>query len=195
MPVLRVPARLFGARVDHLDGRQGRFCARDPPHRPRPFTVCRDEIGIFNRRIAMGAYCTLDYSRRHPAGVGEIMEVRHVSPYYYAAMFGDRGEIACIPHKGCLLEIVAAGEATQREVNRLLPGQVIRYTRSFFFGDRFELPSGTRVGLRELVGFKLQLAPPRTAPLPEEDAIVQGATRGKPGVAKAGADTAAAARR
>ena len=95
----------------------------------------------------MGAYCTLDYIRRHPAGVGEIMEVRRVSPYYYAAMFGDRGEIACIPHKGCLLEIVAAGEAT------------------------------------------------RTAPLPEEDAIVQRATRGKPGVADADADTAAATRR
>ena len=142
----------------------------------------------------MGVYCTLDYIRRHPAGVGEIMEVRRVSTYYDAAIFGDRGEIACIPHKGCLLEIVAAGEAKQPEVNRLLPGQVIRYTRSFFFGDRFELPSGTRVGLTELVGFKLQLAPPRIAPLPEEDAIIQRATRGKPGVAEAGADTAAAAR-
>ena len=59
----------------------------------------------------MGAYCTLDSIRRHPAGLGEIMEVRRLSTYYDAAMFGDRGEIACIPHKGCLLEIVAAGEA------------------------------------------------------------------------------------
>jgi hypothetical protein len=139
----------------------------------------------------MGAYCTLDYIRRHPAGLGEIMEVKHLSAYYDAAIFGDRGEIACIPHKGCLLEIVAASEATHPEVNRLLPGHVIRYTRSFFFGDRFELPSGRRVGLRELVGFKLQLAPPRTAPLPEEDAIVRRATRGKLGVAEAGADAAA----
>ncbi len=139
----------------------------------------------------MGAYCTLDHIRRHPAGLGEIMEVRRLSTYYDAAMFGDRGEIACIPHKGCLLEIVAAGEATHPEVNRLLPGHVIRYTRSFFFGDRFELPSGKKVGLRELAGFKLQLAPPRTAPLPEEDAIVQRATRGNPGVAEPGADAAA----
>ena len=143
----------------------------------------------------MGAYCTLGYIRRHDARLGEIMEVRRLSTYYDAAVFGDRGEIACISHKGCLLEIVAAGEATHPDVNRLLPGQVIRYTRSFFFGDRFELPSGTRVRLPQLVGFKLQLAPPRTAPLPEEDAIVQRATRGKPGVAEAGADTAAAARR
>ena len=143
----------------------------------------------------MGAYCTLDSIRRHPAGLGEIMEVRRLSTYYDAAMFGDRGEIACIPHKGCLLEIVAAGEAPHPEVNRLLPGQVIRYSRSFFFGDRFELPSGTRVRLPQLVGFKLQLAPPRTAPLPEEDTIVQRATRGKACVAEVGMDTAAAARR
>jgi hypothetical protein len=141
----------------------------------------------------MGAYCTLDYIRRHPARLGEIMEVRRLSNYYDAAVFGDRGEIACIPHKGCLLEIVAAGEATHPEVNRLLPGQVIRYTPSFLFGDRVELPSGMRVGLPELVSFKLQLAPPRTAPLPEEDAIVQRATRGKPGVAEGDAGTAAAA--
>jgi hypothetical protein len=157
--------------------------------------VWRDDIDATNRRIAMGAYCTLDSIRRHPAGLGEIMEVRRLSTYYDAAVFGDRNEIACIPHKGCLLEIVAAGEATHPEVNRLLPGQVIRYTRSFFFGDRFELPSGTRVRLPQLVDFKLQLAPPRTAPLPEEDAIVQRATRGKPNVAEAGEDTAAAARR
>jgi len=143
----------------------------------------------------MGAYCTLGYIRRHPAGLGEIMEVRRLSTYDDAAVFGDRGEIACIPHKGCLLEIVGAGEATHPEVNQLLPGQVIRYMRSFFFGDRFELPSGTRVRLSHLVGFKLQLAPPRTAPLPEEDAIVQRATRRTPAVAEAGADTAAAARR
>jgi hypothetical protein len=62
-------------------------------------------------------------------------------------------------------------------------------------GDRFELPSGTRVRLPQLVGFKLQLAPPRTAPLPEEDAIVERATRRERGVAEVGADTAAAARR
>jgi hypothetical protein len=124
----------------------------------------------------MGAYCTLDI-RRHPAGLGEIMEVRCLSPYYDAALFGDRNEIACIPHKGCLLEVVAAGETTHPEVNQLLPGHVIRYTRSFFFGDRFKLPSGQKVGLAQLVGFKLQLAPPRTAPLPEEHAIVERATR------------------
>jgi hypothetical protein len=166
-----------------------------PAQQASSLHVCRDDIGTTNRRIARGAYCTLDSIRRHPAGLGEIMEVRRLSTYYDAAMFGDRGEIACIPHKGCLLEIVAADEAPHPEVNRLLPGQVIRYTRSFVFGDRFELPSGTRVRLPQLVGFKLQLAPPRTAPLPEEDTIVQRATRGKACVAEAGMDTAAAARR
>ena len=48
----------------------------------------------------MGAYCTLDSIRRHPAGLGEIMEVRRLSTYYDAAVFGDGNEIACIPHKG-----------------------------------------------------------------------------------------------
>ena len=192
MPLLRVRAQPFGALSDHLDGQRG-HCARDPPRQASLPHVYREEIGTINRRIAMGAYCTLDSIRRHPARLGEILEVRRLFTYYDAAVFGDRDEIACIPHKGCLLEIVAAGEAAHPEVNRLLPGHVIRYTRSFFFGDRFELPSGTRVGLARLVGFKLQLAPPRTAPLPEEEAIVQRATRGKPGVTET--DTAATARR
>jgi hypothetical protein len=143
----------------------------------------------------MGAYCTLFNIRRHPASLGEIMEVRRLSPYDDAVLFGDRREIACIPHKGCLLEIVAAGETTHPEVNQLLPGQVIRYTRSFFFGDRFKLPSGKTVGLSQLVGFTLQLAPPRTAPLPEEDAIVERAMRRQLKVTEAGADTATAAKR
>jgi hypothetical protein len=70
-----------------------------------------------NRRIVMGAYCTLFDIRRHPASLGEIMEVRCLSPYYDAVLFGDRKEIACIPHKGCLLEIVAVGETTHPAVN------------------------------------------------------------------------------
>jgi hypothetical protein len=152
-------------------------------------------IGITYRRIAMGAYCGLSDIRRHPAGLGEIMEVRRLSPYYDAALFGDRREIACIPHTGCLLEIVAVGETMHREVNRLLPGQVIRYTPSFFFGDRFKLPSGKKVGLSQLVGFRLQLAPPQIAPLPDEEAIVERATRWEREVTAADADTAATAKR
>jgi len=65
---------------------------------------------------------------------------------------------------------VATAPTSHREVNFLLPGQVIRYTRSFFFVDRFELPSGTKVGLWHLVGFKLQLAPSMLAPI--EDLMV-----------------------
>jgi hypothetical protein len=143
----------------------------------------------------MGAYCTLLDVRRHAASLGEIMEVRYPSPYYDAVLFGDRKEIACIPHKGCRLEIVALGETTHREANRLLPGQVIRYTPSFLFGDRFTLPSGKKVRLSQLVGFKLQLVPPRTAPLPDEDAIVHRATRQEHEVIEADAATAAAAER
>lgn len=126
----------------------------------------------------MGAYCR-GFMRRHPANMGEIMEVRRFSPYGCdVALFGDKDEIACIPHKGCRLEIVATADARYREIKLLLPGQVLRYTRSFFFGDRLALPSGKKVGLWEFVGFKLELAPAVVAPPPAEEAIVQRA-RGK----------------
>ena len=55
--------------------------------------------------------------------------------------------------------IAATAATSHREVNLLLLGRVIRYKRSFLFGDRFELPSDTKVGLEDLLGFKLQLAP------------------------------------
>jgi hypothetical protein len=50
--------------------------------------------------------------------------------------------------------------------------EVIQYKRSFFLGDRFELPEGIKVSLRHLVGFKLQLAG-SLALLPVEDAVVR----------------------
>jgi hypothetical protein len=130
----------------------------------------------------MGAYCRLDYTCRHAARMGEIMEVRRLDPYHYVAVFGDNEELACIPHRGCRLEIVAAPENAHGEVNLLLPGQVVGYTRSFFFGDRFELPTGKKVGLDQLVGFKLQLAPPRTATPPEEEIVAKTVAAGKPKV-------------
>jgi hypothetical protein len=102
----------------------------------------------------MGAYCVRTLIRRHTAQVGEIMVVLW-SDYYGAAIFGDGQEIACIPHNGCWLEIVGTAETSHRKVNRLLPGQVIRSSRSFLLGDRFELPGGPRVGLGHLVGFRL----------------------------------------
>jgi len=119
----------------------------------------------------MGAYCLLESIPSHPACVGEILKVLS-SNYHGAAIFGDKGEIACIPHTGCRLEIVATPPVSPRKVNLLLPGQIIRYKRSFFLGDRFELPSGTTVSLWHFVGFKLQLAP-RLAPPPIEDVVVQ----------------------
>jgi hypothetical protein len=143
---------------------------------------------VVDRRAVMGAYCTLDYTRRHPAKMGEIMEVRRFHPYYHSvAVFGDNKEIACIPHRGCSLEIVAVPETSHGAVNLLLPGQVLRYTRSFFFGDRLELPSGKKVGLDQLVGFKLQLAPRMTAAPPDEETIAKSVPAGRPdGVTVAG---------
>jgi len=130
----------------------------------------------------MGAYCRLDYTRRHAARMGEIMEVRRLNFYHDVAVFGDNEELACIPHRGCRLEIVAAPETPHGEVNLLLPGQVVGYTRSFFFGDRFELPTGKKVGLDRLVGFKLQLVPSRTVTPPEEEIVAKAVAAGKPKV-------------
>jgi hypothetical protein len=127
----------------------------------------------------MGAYCTLDSTRRHAAKMGEIMEVRRLDPYHYVAVFGDNDEFACIPHRGCWLEIVAVPKTSPGEVNLLLPGQVIRYTRSFFFGDRLVLPSGKKVGFDQLVGFKLQLAQRMTGAPPEEEAVAKSVHAGK----------------
>jgi hypothetical protein len=119
----------------------------------------------------MGAYCIRALIRHHPAHVGEIMEVLW-SDYHGAAIFGDGQEIACIPHTGCWLEIVGTAETSHRRVNLLLPGQVLRYRRSFLFGDRFELPGGPRVGLWHLVGFKLQLVPDVMPLVPVEEDLV-----------------------
>jgi hypothetical protein len=119
----------------------------------------------------MGAYCLLGLIPSHPARVGEAMNVVW-SDYHGAVSLGDRQEIACIPHTGCRLEVVATPPVSHRKVNFLLPGMVIRYKRSFFLGDRFELPGGTKVSLGHLVGFKLQLAPSLALP-PVEDIVVR----------------------
>jgi hypothetical protein len=94
------------------------------------------------------------------------------SDYHGAALFGDRREIACIPHQGCWLEIVATAETAHHEVNLLRPGQVLQYKRSFFTLDRLELPSRTKVGLWHFVGFKLRLPASLTPPPQTEDIIV-----------------------
>src|SRR3989442_15432188 len=53
--------------------------------------------------------------------------------------------------------------------------------RSFFFGDRFELPSGVTVGLAEFVGFKLELAPSAAPVPPAEELILERARHGQDG--------------
>jgi len=124
----------------------------------------------------MEAYCLRALIRHHPAHVGEIMQVLW-SDYYGAAIFGDGQEVACIPHAGCWLEIVGTGETSHRKVNLLLPGHVLRYTRSLLLGDRFELPGGRRVSLRHLVGFRLQLVQVPMTPMPVEEDLVEQTAR------------------
>ena len=124
----------------------------------------------------MGAYCLRALIPVHPARAGEILQVLW-SDYYGAVVFGERGEIACIPHEGCRLEVVTTAPTAHRKVDLLLPGQVIRYRHSCLFGDRFALPSGTTVGLWHLVGFKLQLVQYPMRPIPAEDDLVEREAR------------------
>jgi len=121
----------------------------------------------------MGAYCRVPLPR-HIAAEGETLEVLW-SDYYGAALFGDRREIACVPHRGCRLEIVATAATGHREVQRLLPGQVLRYKRAFWFLDQLVLPSGRRAGLGHFVGFTFRLAPATMPPLPIEELVVRRA--------------------
>jgi hypothetical protein len=127
----------------------------------------------------MGAYCLLESVPSHRASVGEILEVRKVD-HYGAVIFGDRNEIACVPHEGCRLEITPTGPGPHRKAELLLPGQVIRYMQSFFLGDRFVLPNGRKVKLQHLVGFKLQLAS-RPVPPPLEDVVIRRRRTIEPG--------------
>jgi len=71
----------------------------------------------------MGIYCTLERIPRHAAQVGEIMEVRWVD-LAGPILIGDKKEVACIPHKGCRLEIAATAATAHRDVNLLVPGHL-----------------------------------------------------------------------
>src|SRR5262249_1177058 len=76
----------------------------------------------------------------HRASIGEILEVLWFD-CHGAIIFGDRKEIACIPHAGCRLEILATPPSPHRKVDLLLPGQVIRSMHSFMLGDQGISPS------------------------------------------------------
>jgi len=105
----------------------------------------------------------------HTAGAGEIMEVLW-SDYYGLSCSVKAGRSLASAQRMSARNRVDGTDFAPRG-HFLLRGQVIRYTRSFFFVDRFELPSGTKLGLWHLVGFKLQLAP--SMPLaPAEDLTV-----------------------
>src|SRR2546428_5271587 len=116
----------------------------------------------------MGAYCLLGVIPSHTVSIGEIMEVLW-SDYHGAIIFGDREEVACIPHAGCRLEIVAT------------PPPALTARSTFSCRDRSSdtrtrsssaIGSSCRVSLRHLVGFKLQLASSVALP-PREDAVVR----------------------
>ena len=121
----------------------------------------------------MGAYCRVPLPR-HFATEGETLQVLW-SDYYGAALFGDRREIACVPHRGCRLEIVATAATGHREVQRLLPGQVLHYARVFWLFDRLVLPSGRTADLGHFVGFTFRLTPATIPPLPIEELVVRRA--------------------
>jgi len=120
----------------------------------------------------MGAYCLFTQIPHHAARIGEILEVWW-SDYYGAALFGDGEEIACIPHAGCRLEIVATAPTAHRGVNLLLPGHIVQFRYSWFLPDRLTLPSGTKAWLGHFVGFKLQLAPDMMASPPREEDLIR----------------------
>src|SRR5262249_2630058 len=126
--------------------------------------------------------CVLAQLPHHRARVGEILEVLW-SDYYGAALFGDEQEIACIPHSGCRLEIIATAETAHRAANLLFPGQVLSYRHSLLVHDRFTLPSGDKAWVGHFVGFKLQLAANVTSPPPREEDLIRllGRTRSNPG--------------
>jgi hypothetical protein len=170
MPLERVTGEQFDVLVDHADGQLGHLCSRSLT----PFSCQAPESQANHRRDTMGAYCLLESVPSHRASVGEILEVRWFD-YYGAVIFGDRNEIACIPHEGCRLEITATAPSPHRKAELLLPGQVIRYMHSFFLGDRFVLPNGRKVKLQHLVGFKLQLAS-HPVPPPLEDVVTRRRT-------------------
>ena len=130
----------------------------------------------------MGAYCFLDSIASHLARAGEILEVVWFD-HHGPVIFGDRREIACIPHAGCRLEIVAAPPSPHPKVDLLLPGQVLSYRHSLLLPDRLTLPSGAKAWLGHFVGFKLQLAANVTSPPPREEDLIRllGRTRSDPG--------------
>ena len=127
----------------------------------------------------MGGYCRVPLTR-HTAIEGETLEVMW-SDYYGAALFGDRREIACVPHRGCRLEIVATAPTGHREISLLLPGQVLQYKRAFYFLDELVLPNGRRASLGRFVGFKLRLSPTVAPTLPAEELVVRRAREAQRG--------------
>jgi hypothetical protein len=81
------------------------------------------------------------------------------SDYYGAALFGEEDGLACLPCQGCRLEIVATAESSHHEVNRILPGQVIRKSLRV-------MVSQVAQGLLSLALTRVGRLGPRRAPSP-----------------------------
>ena len=127
-------------------------------------------------------HCSRTCAGHHAARVGEIMEVTLVPGRFSqtrAVLLGDQREIVDLPRTGCRLEVVATAPTRDREIDLLLPGEVLTYSRMPLLGDRLELPSERSVRLAKFHGFKLQLAMPPMPPPPSEDAVVRGARPGR----------------
>src|SRR5262249_20392591 len=108
--------------------RGGCLLLRSPPTKPIAISHDRHSCRGLGadakvKGEVMGAYCLFTQVPHHAARIGEILEVWW-SDYYGAALFGDGEEIACIPHAGCRLEIVATAPTAHRDVNLLLPGHI-----------------------------------------------------------------------
>ena len=185
MPLGRVAGEHFGVLVDHSDGPHGRSCLPTPSRAICDKGLCCRPQDVVAARGKQSAPNIHQHREGHH---GSVLPSR-IDTVSRRPLGGDHGGplvrllwgryLRRIPHTGCRLEIVATADATHPRVNLLLPGHVIRYKRSFFFGDRFELPIGVTVGLAEFVGFTLQLAPSAAPVPPAEELILERARHGE----------------
>lgn len=121
--------------------------------------------------------------RFHQARVGEEVCVRG-NAYGRMILRGHRDEVACVPHQGCRLEVLAVAPSKNPEVQQLLPLDTITYIQARFLRifrrDLFLLPTGREVKLKDLEGSKLRLLPPEISRPPrEEDILRRTKARGK----------------
>ncbi len=116
--------------------------------------------------------------RFHDARVGEAMRVTG-NAYGDMVLRGDRDEVACVPHRGCRLELLEVAPSNNPEVQKLLPLDFITFIQVRFLyifrRDLFLLPNGREVKLKDLEGSTLKLMPLGIDRPPREEDILQRA--------------------